>query len=107
MRKELIRPDFKLNHTLYWGKLYRSTEFKPEWRVPSTDDIEMAFEIIKIADECATQLGELLDHRAFSDKIWTNKFCRAVNCIDKVLRGSYSLIADLPNLKTDGRVAET
>ncbi|WVR08974.1 hypothetical protein IAU60_006033 [Kwoniella sp. DSM 27419] len=97
--------DFKRNHHLYWGKLYRASEVKPEWRVPDEADINMAFDIIALADSAAQKLHELLDQGSYGDKIWSNEFCRAVNVIDKVLRGTYNLIAEIETLKTGGSKA--
>nr|XP_019009928.1 proteasome activator subunit 4 [Kwoniella pini CBS 10737]OCF48709.1 proteasome activator subunit 4 [Kwoniella pini CBS 10737] len=92
--------DFKRNHILYWGKLYRSAEVKPRWRVPSEEDIDMALEIIGIADQATGKLNDLLETPSFGDKVWSNEFCRAINVVDKILRGTYNLIAEIESRKT-------
>ena len=46
------------------------------------------------------------DMLAIADKVWSNEFCRAINVVDKVLRGSYNLIAENSSLKKDGLQAE-
>nr|XP_019049698.1 proteasome activator subunit 4 [Kwoniella bestiolae CBS 10118]OCF28628.1 proteasome activator subunit 4 [Kwoniella bestiolae CBS 10118] len=97
--------DFKLNHTLYWGKLYRPSEVKPDWRLPSAQDIEMAFDIIGIADQATQKLNSLLDNPSYGDKVWSNEFCRSINVIDKILRGTYNLIAEIEARKTGGAKA--
>nr|XP_018259276.1 proteasome activator subunit 4 [Kwoniella dejecticola CBS 10117]OBR81434.1 proteasome activator subunit 4 [Kwoniella dejecticola CBS 10117] len=94
--------DFKRNHTLYWGKLYRSAEVKPDWRVPTTEDIDMALDIIGIADQATTKLNNLLENPSFGDKVWSNEFCRSINVVDKILRGTYNLIAEIESRKTGG-----
>jgi len=98
--------DFKNNHTAYWGKLYRAAELKPEWRVPTAEDVNMAFEVIAIADKSAIKVGELIENKAFGDKVWTNEFCRAVHMINQVLKGSYNLILESEASKTGGVKAE-
>jgi len=98
--------DFKNNHTAYWGKLYRAAELKPEWRVPSPEDVNMAFEIIAIADKSAIKVGKLIESKAFGDKIWTNEFCRAMHMINQVLKGSYNLILESEASKIGGVKAE-
>ncbi|WVQ63803.1 uncharacterized protein L199_001958 [Kwoniella botswanensis] len=97
--------DFKLNHSLYWGKLYRPSEVKPDWRLPTAQDIEMAFDIIAIADQAAQKLNSLLDNPSYGDKVWSNEFCRSINVIDKILRGTYNLIAEIEARKTGGAKA--
>lgn len=99
--------DFKQNHTAYWGKLYRAAEIKPEWNVPSPEDINMAFQILAIADRCAMKVGELIGNKAFGDKVWTNDFCRSTHLMDKILRGSYNLMLEDPATKQDGKPSET
>ncbi|WRT69165.1 uncharacterized protein IL334_006149 [Kwoniella shivajii] len=94
--------DFKRNHIMYWGKLHRSTEVIPRWHVPTKDDIEMAFDIIGIADRATQRLNDLLDMPAYGDKVWSNDFCRSISVIDKTLRGSYNLIAEFDSLKVGG-----
>jgi len=102
-----LTADFKKNHTLWWGKLYRATEVKPQWRVPAAEDIDMAFEIFALADEATSRLGQLVDNRSVGDNDWSNEFCRSINVVDKVLRGSYNLIAEIEARKTGGRPAES
>ena len=92
---------------LWWGKLYRAAEITPHWRVPSAADIDMAFDLFAMADEATTRLNDLIDNRSVGDNAWSNEFCRAINVIDKVLRGSYNLIAELESRKTGGKVAES
>jgi proteasome activator subunit 4 len=94
--------DFKNNHTAYWGKLYRAAELKPEWRVPTAEDVNMAFEIIAIADQSAIKVGQLVEHKAFGDKMWTNDFCRSLHVINQVLKGSYNLILESKASKSGG-----
>ncbi|KAK4685506.1 proteasome activator subunit 4, partial [Tremellales sp. Uapishka_1] len=106
-RSEQESEDHKTNHTLYWGRMYRPGEVKPEWRIPTADDIDMVFEIFGIAENAVTKLNALIDQRGFSDKIWSNDFCRAMNIVDKVLRGSYNLIEEHAEMKTGGVVAES
>lgn len=103
----LTLPDFKKNHTAYWGKLYRSAEINPEWNVPTPEDINMAFEIIAIADKCAMKIGNLIENKAFGDKVWTNEFCRSAHVIDKILKGSYNLFLEDPASKSGGKPSET
>jgi len=99
--------DFKLNHHLWWGKMYRSAELKPEWRTPSTEDIDMALEAIGLAADCVSKIDRLLKEGSFGDNVWSNEFCRALSVIDKVLRGSYNLIAEIEAHKTGGVPAES
>lgn len=83
--------------------MYRAVEVKPEWRVPSDRDIAMAFDIFGLADEATTRINELVDNRSVGDNVWSNEFCRAINVIDKTLRGSYNLIAEISAQKTGGK----
>lgn len=85
--------DFKLNHTMWWGKLYRPADVMPQWKTPTDANVDMALEIIKIADEAVTGLNKLLDNRT-ADHEWINDFCRAIALVDEVLVGSHSLIEE-------------
>jgi hypothetical protein len=67
----------------------------------------MAFEIFALADEAASRLGQLVDNRSVGDNDWSNEFCRSINVVDKVLRGSYNLIAEIDARKIGGRPAES
>lgn len=67
----------------------------------------MAFEVIALADESLSQLGSLLERGSSGDSVWSNDFCRAVNVVDKVLRGSYNLIAEIESTKTGGALADS
>jgi proteasome activator subunit 4 len=87
--------------------MYRAAEIKPEWRVPSSQDIDMALEIFDLADKCNSKIASMLDNRSVGDKVWSNEFCRAINVIDKVLRGSYNLIAEIQAKKIGGKPAES
>ena len=98
----LITIDFRVNHHLWWGKSYRPSQLKPEWRVPSQEDIQMAFQLIGLATERVSKLEELISNASFGDSTWSNEFCRAINVIDKVLRGSYNLIAEIESTKIGG-----
>jgi proteasome activator subunit 4 len=98
--------DVKLNHHYWWGKLYRATEIKPQWRVPSEQDISMALDMLGIADDQLTKLNALVKDRQLGDKVWSNEFCRAISVVDKTLRGSYNLIGEIPALKIGGLQAE-
>jgi proteasome activator subunit 4 len=86
--------------------MYRPCEVKPEWHVPSKVDIDMAFDILGLADEATTKLNELVDQRAFSDKVWQNDFCRYINVVDRILRGANNLIIEVESLKHGGMRAE-
>lgn len=66
----------------------------------------MAFEIISIADKSAIKVAQLVENKAFGDKVWTNEFCRAVHMINQVLKGSYNLILESQASKTGGVKAE-
>lgn len=100
--------DFRLNHHLWWGKLYRAAEVKPDWRRPSDKDIDMALEVIALADACLTRLDGLLEEsKSSGDKVWSNDFCRNINAIDRVLRGTHSFVAEIESLKTGGVPAES
>ena len=96
-----------LNHHLYWGRLYRPAEVKLNWAVPTADDIDMALDLVTVAEEATIRLNQLLDHRSIGDQVWTNDFCRAINVVDKVLQGSYNLVLEIPSSKSPGKVAET
>lgn len=103
-----MRPlDFKKNHTMWWGKMYRASEVKPQWRKPSEADISMAFDIIGLANQSIERLGGLLDDRKPGDKVWSNEFCRALSVVDKVLRGSYNLLMEINAKKEGGKPADT
>jgi len=67
----------------------------------------MAFEIFGLADEATTRLSNLVDNRSVGDNDWSNEFCRSINVVDKVLRGSYNLIAEIEARKIGGRPAES
>lgn len=99
--------DYKRNHHLWWGKSYRAAEIKPIWRTPTDDDIDMAFDLLNLADEAVTKINNLMESRSVGDNVWSNEFCRAINVIDKLLRGSYNLYAEIPSLKTGGLQAES
>ncbi|WVQ81077.1 hypothetical protein IAT38_003199 [Cryptococcus sp. DSM 104549] len=97
--------DFKTNHVLYWGKLYRPSEIQLQWRVPDARDIEMAFDVLGIADNAVQKITALLGEKDYGDKVWVNEFCRATNVVDKVLRGSYNLLLEVQARKTEGMKA--
>ncbi|ORX39177.1 putative membrane protein [Kockovaella imperatae] len=104
---ELKSDDFRLNHHLYWGKLYRAPEIKIDWKVPTDADIAMAFDILQLAKQTTDKVDKLLEQRAVGDQMWSNEFCRALNVIDKTLRGSYNLILEIDALKEGGKKAES
>lgn len=81
---------------MYWGKLYRSAHAHPEWRRITDADVDMALEVISLADDAVTTLHGLLDTRT-GDHVWINDFGRALSVIDEVLIGCYSLIEDPAN----------
>ena len=105
--EEFTSDDFRLNHHLWWGKLYRANEIDINWKMPSEADINMAFDILNLAKSATDNIGGLLDKRAVGDQIWSNEFCRALNVIDKVLRGAYNLILEIDSLKQGGKKAES
>jgi hypothetical protein len=102
-----LRSDFRKNHTMYWGKVYRSAEIVPNWSMPSAEDINMAFEVIAIADKSAMKIGNLIESPSFGDKVWTNDFCRSAHVVDRILRGSYNLFMEDSETKTGGKTADT
>lgn len=98
--------DFTQNHHLYWGKLYRPSEVEPQWRTPSKEDVDMAISVIGLAVEAVGKIETLVKEEGrYADKEWTNEFCRAVNVVDKVLRGTYNLVAELEDQKIGGEKA--
>ncbi|EIW66071.1 hypothetical protein TREMEDRAFT_35609 [Tremella mesenterica DSM 1558] len=106
-RDEVQSDDYNLNHTQYWGKLYRAVEVQLSWRVPSASDVLMAFDIMAIADEAAERLDELSKQNGLGDKVWTNDFCRAISVVDRVLRGSSTFVAEHQDMKTGGLPVES
>jgi proteasome activator subunit 4 len=74
--------------------------------VPGAEDINMAFEIIAIADRCALKVGQLVENWAPGDKVWTNEFCRSLHVIDRVLKGSYNLMLEISANKTGGEESD-
>lgn len=94
----MLTPDFKLNHTLWWGKMYRQAEALPQWKMPTDANVAMALDIVGIADEAVTTLNGLLDSRT-GDHVWINDFCRAMSLVDEVIIGSYALIQEAPDKK--------
>lgn len=98
--------DFKKNHTMWWGKLYRPAQVKPQWKRPTDADVDMALEVVGLADEAVTTINGLLDN-SNHDVVWTNDFCRAMNVVDEVLLGSYSLVAEYEDLKNNGKPSDT
>lgn len=75
--------------------------------MPTPEDINMAFEIIAIADKCAMKIGNLVENPSFGDKVWANDFCRSSHMVDKILRGSYNLFLEDSASKTGGKVSDT
>jgi proteasome activator subunit 4 len=67
----------------------------------------MAFDLFTLADEATARIEKLVEKRSVGDNEWSNEFCRSLNVIDKVLRGSYNLIAEIEAKKTGGKVAES
>lgn len=66
----------------------------------------MAFDMLALAEESLTKLNELIENRKVGDNVWSNEFCRAASVIDKTLRGSYNLIAEINSLKEGGQPSE-
>ena len=66
----------------------------------------MALDMLAIADDQLTKLSALIKDRQIGDKVWSNEFCRAINVVDKTLRGSYNLIAEISSLKEGGMKAD-
>ena len=102
----MLTIDYKLNHLYYWGKLYRSAEVEINWRVPTSDDIDMAFEILGIAEDAASRLEQLSQQPSHGDKVWTNDFCRSVAIIERILQGTTTFVQEHAESKTGGKVAE-
>lgn len=101
---EYASEDFKQHHTMWWGKLYRATEAKPQWRQPTDEDVDMALEVVGLAEEAVTTIEGLLE-KTERDFVWKNDFCRAMNVVDEVMLGSYSLIGEFDQHKTGGHYA--
>jgi proteasome activator subunit 4 len=66
----------------------------------------MAFDMLNIAEGSLGKLNNLIDTRKVGDNDWSNEFCRAANVVDKALRGSYNLLAEINELKEGGERAE-
>lgn len=67
----------------------------------------MALEFFGLADAATARLNTLMDNRAVGDNVWSNEFCRSLNVIDKVLRGSYNLVMEIESRKKGGKEVET
>jgi proteasome activator subunit 4 len=87
--------------------MYRAAEVQPMWKVPTEQDISMAFDVLSLAEEATARINELVDNRSVGDNVWSNDFCRAINVIDKVLRGSYNLILEIDSKKIGGKFGES
>lgn len=66
----------------------------------------MALQICDLADKAVVKLNGLLQKPSFGDMKWTNEVCRAMNVVDKVLRGKYNLFLEIDAMKLGGKVAE-
>lgn len=66
----------------------------------------MVFEVIALANDAVSKLDVLLPKASSGDSTWSNEVCRAINVIDKVLRGSYNLFAEIEATKIGGLEAE-
>lgn len=99
--------DFRLNHHLYWGKGYRAAQGYGHLTQPSADSIQMALELVEIAGEQVAVIDKLLGSRGFSDIVWSNDFCRAINIIGQTLKESNLLYLEHRELKTGGKPVES
>jgi proteasome activator subunit 4 len=70
--------------------------------MPSAQDVSMALDMLGIAQDQVNKLDALIKDRQVGDKVWSNEFCRAISIVDKTLRGSYNLIAEIASLKEGG-----
>jgi proteasome activator subunit 4 len=87
--------EFKTNHHLYWGKLYKEGDIKLSWHVPSQEEIDFTIQIFReLVEPALVQLEELLEPGQVHDHKWRNDFCRHLTFVRGGFNGIPSFIQD-------------
>ncbi|GBE78103.1 hypothetical protein SCP_0109850 [Sparassis crispa] len=93
---EWASEDFRMNHHLYWGKLYRPEDVKLSWHVPSDDEIEFVLQIFReIIEPVLSTLEGLLKPGIAHDSKWRNDFCRHLSFVRNAFSGIPTLVKEV------------
>ncbi|KAJ7275353.1 hypothetical protein B0H12DRAFT_1086888 [Mycena haematopus] len=89
-------PEFRRNHHLYWGKVYKADEVKVSWHVPSAEEIDFTLRIFKeLVEPTLDLLLQLLKPGATRNAVWSNEFCRHLSFVTNAFAGIPTLIKEV------------
>ncbi|CED83025.1 Uncharacterized conserved protein [Phaffia rhodozyma] len=94
--------DFKQNSHLYWGKVYKSSECKIDWHVPSQGELEFAERLIqKLLVPTVRSLDSGIPAGP-PTKDWSATYCRDLSFLRHALEGLQSYYLEDPFSKQGG-----
>ncbi|KAJ7102239.1 hypothetical protein B0H15DRAFT_813790 [Mycena belliarum] len=92
---EWASQEFRRNHHLYWGKLYKSEQVKVSWHVPKSSEIDFTIRIFKeVVEPTLDALIQLLEPGT-RNTVWSNDFCRHLSFVTEAFSGIPTLIRDV------------
>ncbi|KAJ6574791.1 hypothetical protein B0H19DRAFT_1254444 [Mycena capillaripes] len=99
LENKFVNPDewksdeFRRNHHLYWGKLYKAEEVKISWHVPSAEGIDFTIRIFKeLVEPTLELLLQLIKPGVTRNAVWSNEFCRHLSFVSNAFAGIPTLI---------------
>ncbi|KAF8649879.1 hypothetical protein AX16_005641 [Volvariella volvacea WC 439] len=93
--EEWSTEEFRRNHHLYWGKLYKRGEVKIAWHVPNDAEINFVLRIFEeLIEPILNTLDGLLAPDVIRDALWRNEFCRHLSFVQNAFAGIPTLIKE-------------
>ncbi|KAH9947692.1 hypothetical protein B0H21DRAFT_737636 [Amylocystis lapponica] len=88
--------EFRTNHHLYWGKLYKPEDVKLSWHVPNAEEVDFALQIFReLVEPVLTTLNGLLEPGVVRDAVWRNDFCRHLSFVRNAFTGIPTLAKEV------------
>ncbi|KAF7306649.1 Membrane protein [Mycena indigotica] len=101
-------PEFRKNHHLYWGKVYKVEDVKISWHVPNAKEIDCALRMFKrVVEPTLDTLEQLLNPDTVRNAIWSNDFCRHISFVTNAFSGIPTLFQDVFDEKALRKAMET
>lgn len=94
---------FKKNSHLYWGKVYKRSECKIDWHVPTQPELAFVERLInELLVPTLSALEQGIPTSGPPTKAWTNSFCRHLSFLRHCLDGLYAYYREDPSTKLGG-----
>ncbi|KAJ7225820.1 hypothetical protein GGX14DRAFT_422501 [Mycena pura] len=85
--------EFRRNHYLHWGKVYKAEEVRISWHIPSAEEVDFAIRIFKeVVEPALDVLSHLLESGVTRNAVWSNDFCRHLCLVTNAFAGVPTLI---------------